>query len=410
MNKAGAWIKNIALTAASVLLVLLLSIVADRLLGKAAAPPTLPGTMELIFPPNAEQAYESVDFKYTAHINSIGLRDRELPKERGNTYRILAIGDSYTYGWGVEIEQCWLRLLEERLRKDGFDVETVNAGKPGWGPQDYAQFAERALPILRPNLVIVGILEGNDLAASGPTGLEKAKDTLLDKVRVVYPNIVRVIRDLAPKKDLAQRTQEMPPQKSTAEDNRRWTANTAKEFLGKMTPEQRARFEAFDDKVKEAFLNGNLNPYMLDLANQNPKFYNITMNLDDAWTKTCIERMGGHLRRVKKCAATYGAQVAVFSIPDGPYVNLAANKNIRRVGYEVQEDLIASDAPDKAIARACEQADVPFLQATGEFKNRKDDPGLFFELDGHLSPAGHQLYAEAIAPSLEKLLRQYQGK
>lgn len=410
MSKAGAWMKNLVLAAVSVLLVFMLSIGADRVLGKASPPPRLPGTMELIFPPNAEQSYESVDFKYTAHINSIGLRDHEIPKDRGKTFRVLAIGDSYTYGWGVEIEQTWLKQLEERLRRDGVEVETINAAKPGWGPPDYAKLAERIIPILRPDLVVVGMLEGNDLAASGPEGLEKAKDTLLDKVRLLYPNIVRYVRDLAPKKDLAQRTQEMPPEKSSAEDNRRWIANTAKAFLEKMTPEQHARFDGFDDKVKQAFLSGNLNPYMIDLANQNPKFYNITMNLDDAWTRTCIEHMGGHLQRIKKTATAYNARVAVFSIPDGPYVNVTANRNIRRVGYDVQEDLIASDAPDRAIAAACAQAKVPFLQVTQAFKERKEDASLYFELDGHLSPAGHALYAESMAPQLEEFIRKLPKK
>lgn len=398
-------IKNVLLATASILVVIVLSVLADRLVGLLAPAPGLPGTMELLFPPHSEQTFETADFRYTAHINSLGLRDREFPTQRTDAYRIIAIGDSYTYGWGVEIEETWLRVLEENLEREGLNVETMNLGKPGTGPPAYAELAERAIPILWPDLVIVAMLQANDLAASGPEGLEDVKDSLLDKVGEIYPNIVRMIRDreLA-SVDPAQRKTQMPPHKSTAEDNRRACANTAKDFLDKMTPEQRARFDKFDDEVKQAYHSGNLNPYMIDLAMQNENFYTFTLQLDDPWIKDCIERMAGQLRRIKKAAKAYNARVVVLSIPDGPYVNRHAHENIQRVGYKVTEDMLTSDGPDRAIQIACKQAGLPFYQATQAFKDRMDDGELFYKLDSHITAAGHRLYAERITPILKEVI------
>lgn len=62
-------------------------------------------------------------------INSKGLRDREFPYERpsGRT-RILMLGDSITFGWGVTCEETSSKRLERLLKEQGFDVEVINTG------------------------------------------------------------------------------------------------------------------------------------------------------------------------------------------------------------------------------------------------------------------------------------------
>ena len=211
-------LRNVVLVIVSILAVLLLSVAGDRALGLAGRGPRVPGTMALLFPPHAEQSFATNEFAYTAHINALGLRDREIPPKKPDTFRIIAIGDSYTYGWGVEIEDTWLRRLEAQLRAAGHRVETINLGKPGTGPPDYAQLAEKAIPLLRPDLVIVGMLMGNDLAAVGPEVEPRKQARLAEIAWRVYPNIIRLIRDLAPVKDARRTHDMMPPQRTSAEE------------------------------------------------------------------------------------------------------------------------------------------------------------------------------------------------
>ena len=390
-------LRNVVLVIVSILAVFLVSVAGDRALGLAGRGPRVPGAMELLFPPHSEQSFATHEFAYTAHINALGLRDREIPPKRRDTFRIIAIGDSYTYGWGVEIEDTWLRRLEARLRAAGHRVETINLGKPGIGPPDYAQLAEKVIPLLRPDLVIVGMLMGNDLAAVGPEVEPRKQARLAEIAWRVYPNIIRLIRDLAPVEDARRTHDMMPPQRTSAEDNRRWTANTARQFLEKMSPEHRTRFDTFEDAVKEAFLSGNLNPYMIDLAMQNPRFYMINLDWGDPWTQTCIERLTQQFMRIRRAAERDNARVVVVHIPDGPYVNEHALRNIRRVGYETTEELLTSDTLDRAVAVAGERAGLTVYSVTEIFRERRDDPTLFYELDGHFTPAGHALFAEAIA-------------
>ena len=67
-------------------------------------------------------------------INRFGLREREeiAPDNKAaDERRIVCIGDSFTFGWGVPVEQCWVRLLEEEIRKQDGNVRTINCGASG---------------------------------------------------------------------------------------------------------------------------------------------------------------------------------------------------------------------------------------------------------------------------------------
>ncbi|HOL20031.1 MAG TPA: hypothetical protein PK813_07295 [Candidatus Hydrogenedens sp.] len=401
------FLKNVSLVLASILAVLILTMILDRVVGNILPKPFPEGTHDLIFPPLSQQEFASVDFRYVVETNSLGIRDREIQKPKSaNSYRIIAVGDSYTYGWGVNIEQTWLRKLEQTLSLPNKKIETINLGKPGTGPPFYAEITRTVVPLLEPDLVLVGILQGNDIASSGSEGLEQIGSGLIRWTKLLYPNFVRTVEMMRLTKSLETRTQERPPEKTTAEDNARWSANTAKEFYEKMTPEEKQRFDNFDAEVKQAFFDGLLNPYMIDLALKNKHIYTLTLNPDDPWIQQCIGNMAKALQVIKSVAGQNNAQVAVVSIPDGPYVNEPAWKNIQRVGFDVVPEMLTSDAPDKVIQIACEKANVPCFTVSDAFRQRQQDPNLFFTLDGHLTADGHMLLAETLTPKLQKWLTE----
>lgn len=401
-------VTNLAMALVSVALVLLLSLALDRVFGKVMPAATLPGTMELIFPPNAEQHYESIEFKYTAHINKLGLREREIQPKKPGVFRICAIGDSYTYGWGVEAEQTWLRKLEEKLTADGLTVETINLGKPGSGPPFYSELAQKALPVLEPDLVIVAILMGNDImAANEDKSAQAFASTPVRIARTLYPNILRYLQ--RPAADVDKRTTEVPPQIASAESNIEWTRNTAQEFLQKMSPEEKARYDRIDPQVRAGFETGRFNPYMVDLALKAPEVYNATLNLEDSWFRGTISGVAHHLKIIADVAESVGAQTIVTPLPDGPYVNDHAWRNVQKVGYTLPEGMVESDAPEKAVAIAAEEAGLPCLSVAAAFKQHRTEPDLYFPFDGHMSAKGHTLFAETIAPQVAAVVKAATG-
>jgi lysophospholipase L1-like esterase len=114
--------------------------------------------------PGSTGKMESVDFEHVWRINAHGFRepDRPLTRSAGER-RILALGDSFTAGHGVEEDEAWPRVLEYELRRSLPSVRVVNAGyASGYAPDCYYAFLSREVDRLQPDLVVVGLFAGND--------------------------------------------------------------------------------------------------------------------------------------------------------------------------------------------------------------------------------------------------------
>lgn len=91
-----------------------------------------------------------------------GRREYSLKKPPG-TFRIVGIGDSNMFGWGVGEGEPYLQILERRLneRSKGQRFEVLNFGVPGYNAAiEVATFEHRALPF-DPDLVVIHFI-GND--------------------------------------------------------------------------------------------------------------------------------------------------------------------------------------------------------------------------------------------------------
>lgn len=107
-----------------------------------------------------KDAYESVHFK----ISSQGFRDREFGPKMANEHRIAMLGDSFTMGMAVQSDHTIPRELEEQLAQRGVVATVMNCGMNGAGPhQELGILIDRVLP-LNPDMVILQIFMGNDIA------------------------------------------------------------------------------------------------------------------------------------------------------------------------------------------------------------------------------------------------------
>jgi lysophospholipase L1-like esterase len=92
--------------------------------------------------------------------NSRGFRDGEfaLPKPVGET-RVLALGDSFTFGNGVAVEDTWVQQLEGLLAAELGAVEVVNGGfaTGDHQPGGYVAWLASDGLALDPDLVVVGL-------------------------------------------------------------------------------------------------------------------------------------------------------------------------------------------------------------------------------------------------------------
>lgn len=85
---------------------------------------------------------------FTVSTNSRGMRSPELRDPR-DAPRVLCLGDSVTFGWGVPYADSWPARLADSL-----DVETVNAGVPAMKPDSIAAWTMLHTGELSPDLVV----------------------------------------------------------------------------------------------------------------------------------------------------------------------------------------------------------------------------------------------------------------
>lgn len=100
--------------------------------------------------------HPEADFRMKTNLNfpTAGFRGGTL----GGTAWGVAVGDSFTFGPGVEHQETWVAQLSEISRR-----EFVNLGVPGWGPGQYTlTLEEYGLP-LKPKIVLY-CLFSNDIA------------------------------------------------------------------------------------------------------------------------------------------------------------------------------------------------------------------------------------------------------
>jgi len=100
---------------------------------------------------------------YTVSINSQGLRGPERePRKTAGTLRILLLGDSTAWGWGVNEEQAFATLVERAL---GPDLEVVNLSVPGYSTDQQVLQLESEGRRYQPDLVLLALVH-NDLLAN----------------------------------------------------------------------------------------------------------------------------------------------------------------------------------------------------------------------------------------------------
>jgi len=95
-----------------------------------------------------------------ATTNSAGWRDAEHTLEKPNgVTRIVALGDSFTFGYGVDFGQRFTEFLEESMSR----AEVINMGVFAYGTDQEVRVYELYGRQYKPDIVILNVYLGNDI-------------------------------------------------------------------------------------------------------------------------------------------------------------------------------------------------------------------------------------------------------
>ena len=114
-------------------------------------------------------------------------RTSDFEAKRSDTFRVMVVGDSLTYGDGIEERFTYPAVLQ-RLMEEDYAIEFLNLGSDGMQSEDIKKRIYEFVPRLRPNLVIYGVCH-NDFLPSGV-----GQYAMTDKFSIPIPE--RVKRDL----------------------------------------------------------------------------------------------------------------------------------------------------------------------------------------------------------------------
>lgn len=127
------------------------------LLGKAVEPITESiGEEQLISDIKKEQEIEKLN--YTEFRNSLNFKDIEWQVEKKpNTFRIIALGDSMTEGFGLSNEYTWPKQLEKKLNDFNLSLkfEVFNMGIAGLGTTEELEVLKNFSLRYNPDMIIL---------------------------------------------------------------------------------------------------------------------------------------------------------------------------------------------------------------------------------------------------------------
>jgi len=105
-----------------------------------------------------QDCYTKVDHK-PVHINSHGTRGPEfLTQKPANSFRILSLGDSRTFGWGQSEAETYSGVLQSLLQKEapvGKKIEVINAGVNAWSFPQMSVYFRDLTSEYHPDVVIL---------------------------------------------------------------------------------------------------------------------------------------------------------------------------------------------------------------------------------------------------------------
>jgi hypothetical protein len=303
------------------------------------------------------QAYRSPEFQIDVRTNSSRLREPEIEPGEGG---VLAVGDSFTFGWGVEEGERFTERLEEGLGgREGKLTRIVNAGHWMYTFDQQLLLVRELVPRLRPRVVVQGIYSAHLLTLMSHRWERDSGGDL----RSVHNDGIRVTEDGA----------------------LRFT-NTHLE-----SPPFRSRLAA---AVFRIWFNWRLSKEgaTADLALLDPG----SMRYEIAWRmfEDCVAETARYLRGA-------GVEYVAFGIPRD--LQVSPDEWTAAYRASVEGRALDLDLPSRRVAAVVIRSGATWVDLLPAFR-RSYRPDLYFAHDPHWTREGHGLAARVLAPAIGPLL------
>lgn len=312
---------------------------------------------------------KGVEARISYRISSQGLRDREYGPRAADEFRILILGDSFTMGWGLEVENGYVKKLERRLEAAHLPVKVsvLNGGCGAYGPwQELLFLRERGLP-LGPCLVIHELYLGNDI-----------ENTLQQSEQFLHSYDAKCVRAF-----LDWRKKQAFP--VHCED---WAENHSALYrvFSSMTRDK--------EPLASLLWNTRFAPpsdyISLPGSERRPPQMEVTLQqwypaLEKGW-----QMVQQDILAIRDECASHGVDFAAFAIPDQRSV---CSETWQWIKHEFVEDTFERYKDIHVAEEFYRRQQIPYISLENAFVNAPNDADLYFPYDGHFTDAGTDLVA-----------------
>lgn len=355
----------------------------DRLYGRWL----MPETRDIVFPAYSTFRHHSSEFDLTVKVNNLGFRGPNTTLQNKGR-RVAVMGDSFTFGWGVEDDETWVYLLGEAFP----DVEFLNLGRGGTHPGDYVQLARRALPLLNPEVVIVAVLQGNDIG--------QLRRIIAHERGLLQPRFQHFPREKNGNRFIKQLRERLFPNLSrrlpgVAFPTEIWKQE-AETIIVSFSEQEMTRYDGLNPSLKKDFKAGLVNPSIILEAITEPEAPCLAVDMGDTLTRDAAIRLRDHLSELKKLCTENDVQLILVGLPNRPYRCPDCLPDMQALGYgQLPCDTADGDLP---LRWAAGRAGVPLLTVPQSFPFSASD---FHPMDGHWNRMGNRKFATVLSERLQ---------
>jgi hypothetical protein len=346
--------------------------------------------------PDKTGIFANRSFKTIVEHNSEGLRDTEHTK--ANTtgrFRILTIGDSFTWGHGVNNDEIYMKVLEQLDDR----VETVNLGGPGGDPPSELKVYLSRGKAYEHDVVLMGFYIGNDIVTrrASPTG-SPPRWGFNEQGEFALIGVQKTPEQVAQRRRESEARYAADAERSASEEASYWLRRNSHLF----TLVGNGRDYASEVMKGSTAYTTIASWFGQERERRHFPFLDYCQEEDSDEIAYGWKLLEATLRRLKQEAEAEGARPYILFIPDmyqtwTEYYETTA----RRYGYDPHAyDL---DKPSRVLGELCDDIEIACLDLVPMMRDLMGEgTELYYRRDRHWTPEGHRVAGQALQEDLER--------